>query len=357
MTPCFGAQVGNLVVSLLDRTVATYEIASGRLLNSFQATSYDGTDAVTLDSLVMGKPSTLCGKPSTILAGVSTTDKSVRIYDWSSGSFLDREWGHTTSVSGLDGTIMMWDIASNATDVQNPSETNDGTRDEASPKEPTTSRQPMRKVLPKAELAEFQRASPTAPPSGRSSPPRMVRRKTSKPNMGNQNPTLSIPSVPAVPSKHFASASDDTGRRNTTRNRSRSPGSPQTRELRRPSTATVDARGRGKSSSGGMSEFGSLSMATEQACRTLRAYRRKLLSTEIVDEECLKELDQRSKSISEAALAGLLDQYSDRLVSMFDEKLRLSQLGARRMVESPEMVERPTTADRSSEDGEFLDCN
>ncbi|KAA8569202.1 hypothetical protein EYC84_000871 [Monilinia fructicola] len=38
MTPCFGAQVGNLVVSLLDRSVATYEIASGRLLNSFQAT-------------------------------------------------------------------------------------------------------------------------------------------------------------------------------------------------------------------------------------------------------------------------------------------------------------------------------
>ncbi|KAG4033544.1 hypothetical protein MFRU_004g00520 [Monilinia fructicola] len=389
MTPCFGAQVGNLVVSLLDRSVATYEIASGRLLNSFQATSYDGADAVTLDSLAMGKPSTLCGKPSTILAGVSTTDKSVRIYDWSSGSFLDREWGHTTSVSGvallenvnlshrvlistgLDGTIMMWDIASSATDLQNPSETNDGTRDEASPKEPTTSRQPMRKVLPKAELAEFQRASPAAPPSGRSSPPRLVRRKTSKLSMGNQNPTLSIPSVPAVPSKHFASASDDTGRRNTTRNRSRSPGSPQTRELRRPSTATVDVRGRGKSSSSGMSEFGSLSMATEQACRTLRAYRRKLLSTEIVDEECLKELDQelrltsialgdksqKSKSISEAVLAGLLDQYSDRLVSMFDEKLKLSQLGPRRMVESPEMVERPTTADRSSEDGEFLDCN
>lgn len=392
MTPCLGAQVGNLVVSLLDRTVATYEIASGRLVNSFRATDYDGADAVALDSLAMGTPGTLSGRPCTILAGVSTTDKSVRIYDWNTGSFLDREWGHSTSVSGvallentnsssrilistgLDGTIMMWDIASNTTDLypHPQSESNDGTRDETPPKESTTSRQPLRKVLPKAELAEFQRASPMAAPAGRSSPPRVVRRKTSKHSLANQNPTLSIPPVPAMSSKHFASASDDSGRRTSPRNRSRSPSSPQTREVRRPSTASVDVRGRGKSSSSGISEFGSLSMATEQACRTLRAYRKKLLSTETFDEESLKELDQelrltsvalgdrsqKSKSISETVLAGLLDQYSDRLVSMFDEKLRLSQLGAGRMVESPtELVERPRTADRSSEDGEFLDCH
>lgn len=390
MTPSLGAQAGNLVVSLLDRTVATYEIASGRLVNSFRATDYDGADAVALDCLAMGTPSTISGRTSTILAGVSTTDKSVRIYDWSTGSFLDREWGHTTSVSGvallentdsssrvlistgLDGTIMMWDIASNATYPLNQSESNDGTQDETPLREPTTSRQPSRKVLSKAELAEFQRASPITTPSGRSSPPRTVRRKTSKLSMANQNPTLSIPPVPVVTSKHFASVSDDSGRRTSPRNRSRSPSSPQTRELRRPLTASVDLRGRGKASSSGISEFASLSMATEQACRTLRAYRRKLLSTETVDEECLKELDQelrltsvalgdksqKSKSISEAVLAGLLDQYSDRLVAMFDEKLRVSQLGTSRMVESPtEMVERPRTADRSSEDGEFLDCH
>ncbi|KAF7898344.1 hypothetical protein EAF00_004790 [Botryotinia globosa] len=391
MTPCLGPQVGNIVVSLLDRTVATYEIATGRLVNSFRATDYDGADAVALDSLVMGTPSVLSGKPSTILAGVSTTDKSVRIYDWCTGSFLDREWGHTTSVSGvallenmdsssrvlistgLDGTIMMWDIASNAIAYsQNQPESNDGTQDETPPKDPPTSRQPLRRVLSKAELAEFQRASPTATPPGSSSPPRVIKRKTSKYSLANSNPTLSIPSVQAVPSKHFASASDETGRRSYPRNRSRSPNSPQTREVRRPSTASVDLRGRGKSSSTGITESGSLNMATEQACRTLRAYRRKLLSTETIDEECLKELDQElrltsvalgdrsqnSRTISETVLAGILDQYSDRLVSMFDEKLRLSQLGLNRMVESPtEMVERPRTADRSSEDGEFLDCH
>jgi hypothetical protein len=95
-------------------------------------------------------------------------------------------------------------------------------------------------------------------------------------------------------------------------------------------------------------------MATEQACRTLRAYRKKLLSSESVKDEVLKELDQelrltsmalgekslKSKTISESVLTGLLDQYSDRLVSMFDEKLRLTKMESN----GSEAGERPKTA-------------
>jgi hypothetical protein len=79
-------------------------------------------------------------------------------------------------------------------------------------------------------------------------------------------------------------------------------------------------------------------MATEQACRTLRAYRKKLSSTEPVSPEVLTELDQelrltasalgdraiRSKAMNESMLSGLLDQYSERIVSLLDEKLRLN---------------------------------
>jgi hypothetical protein len=96
-------------------------------------------------------------------------------------------------------------------------------------------------------------------------------------------------------------------------------------------------------------------MATEQACRTLRAYRKKLLSSESVKEDALKELDQelrltavalgekslKTKAISETVLTGLLDQYSDRLVSMFDEKLRLSRV---KSGDFAELAERPKTA-------------
>ncbi|KAK7229017.1 hypothetical protein V2G26_001187 [Clonostachys chloroleuca] len=79
-------------------------------------------------------------------------------------------------------------------------------------------------------------------------------------------------------------------------------------------------------------------MSTEQACRTLRAYRKKLASAEPINAEVLAELDQelrltasalgdraiRSKAMNETVLNGLLDQYSERLVTMLDEKMRLS---------------------------------
>jgi len=94
-------------------------------------------------------------------------------------------------------------------------------------------------------------------------------------------------------------------------------------------------------------------MATEQACRTLRAYRKKLLSSESVREEGLKELDQELRltviaigeksiknrngnGISEEVLTGLLDQYSERLVSLFDEKLRLTKVDSFESALAPE---------------------
>jgi WD40 repeat protein len=100
MAACFADQMGNFVVSLLDRSVAIYEIASGRLVSSFRATDSECAEAVVLDALVMGRPSCIPGRP-TILAGVSTTDKSVRVYDGVTGAFLDREFGHTASVTDV----------------------------------------------------------------------------------------------------------------------------------------------------------------------------------------------------------------------------------------------------------------
>ncbi|CZT45082.1 probable transcriptional repressor rco-1 [Rhynchosporium secalis] len=371
MTACLADQMGNFVVSLLDRTIATYEISSGRLISSFKVSDNEGQESVVLDSLVMGTPSASPGRP-TILAGVSSTDKSVRIYDGNTGSFLDREWGHTASVTdvallevpdsdqktlistGADGTIMIWDLSPKAPELQEPIDTSIN-RDPSPPKDTASSRPPLRRVLSKAELAEFQRASPLSTPTGNRSPPRAIRKKTSRYGLSTQSPTLAPP-VPSVSSKHFISASDDSGIRRPLRNRSRSPPSPKVKENRRPSLATLDSRGRTKST-GNFSEFGTLNMATEQACRTLRAYRKKLLSSETVREEALKELDQelrltamalgeknvKSKALSETVLSGLLDTYSDRLVSLFDEKLRLSRQDSNELP-IPELEERPKTA-------------
>jgi hypothetical protein len=92
-------------------------------------------------------------------------------------------------------------------------------------------------------------------------------------------------------------------------------------------------------STASLKAFGSLNMSTEQTCRTLRAYRRKLASTDPISQEVLAELDQelrltavalgdratRSKAMSDTMLSGLLDQYSEQLVSLLDKKLHLDK--------------------------------
>jgi len=55
------------------------------------------------------------------------------------------------------------------------------------------------------------------------------------------------------------------------------------------------------------------------------------------------EKSVKTKAISETVLTGLLDQYSDRLVSMFDEKLRLTKMDENPN-DTPEFTERPKTA-------------
>ena len=116
------------------------------------------------------------------------------------------------------------------------------------------------------------------------------------------------------------------------------------------------------------SEFGSLNNATEQVCRTLRSYRNKLNSTENVRDDLEKELVRelqltaqaiekrrereslvlrerdasKGRKISDTVLVGLLDQYSERLVRVFDEKLRLSMMAATpERAQSEEAEERP----------------
>lgn len=134
-----------------------------------------------------------------------------------------------------------------------------------------------------------------------------------------------------------------------------------------PSTAATAARKKSTSNLRASYGFGSLSMATEQTCRQLRAYRKKLASSESISQDVLAELDaelrmtaaalgdrairtrssgaagQRGKGVSETVLSGLLDQYSERLVSMLDEKLRLRLDDEKDPEKDPEK-ERPGTA-------------
>lgn len=391
MVLCLGDQQGNFVVSTLDRSISTYELSTGKLINSFRAGDSESTDAVALDGLQICYPNFVPNRP-TILAGFSSTDKSVRVYDANAGAFLDREWGHTAAVTsiallervdseqktiistGSDGTIMIWDLSPSPPSLGEPIDLSTSSRDPSPQKEMPSVRLPLRRVLSKAELGEFQRISPVSTPTGRTSPPRVVRRRTSRYGLSAQSPSLAPPMPSLTASRHFASASDDSvisRKKSLSRIRTRSrspPPSPRSKDKekavsRRPSLASLNSenggslRGRTKSSPN-FSEFGTLNMSTEQTCRTLRAYRKKLLNNESVREDALAELEQELRltaaavadrsaknkkslskatgagiggegegegKISEEMLKGVLNRYSERLVSLFDERLRLGK--------------------------------
>lgn len=336
-------------VSMLDRSVCQYDLTSGKQTTTFRCVDEGGIEAAILDSLISGQAP---GKESGFLLGLSNTDKSVRLYDLQTGYFLDREWGHTEAINGValvddedgcqnivsvgsDGTMMIWTM-----NLQDASPTS-VSRDPSPVKgEAASARPTLRRVLSKAELAEFQRPQSTP---GRRSPPRTLTRRTSRYALNALNASTPKATAQATPSHTIAE--DTPCRRTSSASREGSPPiSPKApRVSRRPSLPALSVSSRKKSSaslrsSTSGSGFGSLNMATEQACRTLRAYRKKLSSTEPINQDVLAELDTelrltaaalgdraiRSKAMSECVISGLLDQYEERLASILDEKLRLT---------------------------------
>lgn len=289
-----------LVVSTIDRCVQKLDITSGRHVHSFRAADPDGNDAVVMDSLTVAAE--IPGQSPKLLIGVSSTDKSIRVYDFERDSFVAGEFGHAEGVSdvlllengsdsskkpqrtlvsaGMDGIVMIWKLL-----VQPPQPqdlTQFDTREEETPsKEMTASKPPLRRILSRAELAGFQRqdslpATPT--PASEQSP--LVRKKLSRyslaPSLRNRNTTTpSPPSMTTRPSPTSCMSAEKT-------RRSPSPVSPKSATPKKPGIAgknntrrsSLDLRTRAKSN--GKTEFGSLGMSTEQVCRTLRAYRKKL---------------------------------------------------------------------------------
>ncbi|OAA67196.1 WD repeat protein [Niveomyces insectorum RCEF 264] len=404
----------SIFVSLLDRTICQYELATSRLMSSFKCIDEGGTEAAVLDALIYGTQSAgpLTSPPLSpainnnpageigFLLGVSNTDKSVRIYDAQTGAFLDREWGHTEAINGValieneerlgdptkrkrldvspedcrkvvsvgsDGTIMVWSL-----DLRDPVlPTSSASRDPSPVKEGNggnvgslaSSKPPLRRVLSKAELAEFQRPSTSGGGGGggnssrRRSPSRSLSRRSSKYNLTvGAGPAVRTPISVLLHNPASAIAEDSPSRRASAGSGSGSPpipASPKARVRRRPSLPAMSTASTPTGSSGGAGVmrkknsasnlrssygFGSLNMATEQTCRQLRAYRKRLASADPVAQDTLVELDQelrltmaalgdraiRSKAMTEE-LGGLLDEKLERLVSLLDEKWRLHQ--------------------------------
>ncbi|KAF2848814.1 WD repeat protein-like protein [Plenodomus tracheiphilus IPT5] len=341
-----------LLVSTIDRQVHKFDTRNGQCISNFKACDTDGGDAVVLSSLVHIPR----GWGAPLIAGVSSTDKSIRVYD-DNGSLIARDWGHTEGVSDIalvqtsndtegesseksivtvavDGTIFVWGLAlqppnrhdlSKSMDLLTPS----------TPANPDllATKPPLRRVFSQSELARFQRSPEEGEttPTGSRSP--KLRKKISKFALA---PTPKLEPSPIQSSSREGRTSNWQGYGTIRRNKNRSPSPPSPRHP--PVTkrrASMDVRVRGKAPN---NEFGSIGSATESLCRTLRAYRKRLAnSSDSMSSEHARDVERelaataravgervKSKEFDETVMVKLLDQYSERLVNLLDEKIAAS---------------------------------
>ncbi|EED15493.1 WD repeat protein [Talaromyces stipitatus ATCC 10500] len=295
-----------LVLSTLDRHIQRFDVASGRHIHSFKATDFETTDAVVMSSLTVATE--IPGQSPRILVGVSTTDKSIRVYDFERDALLTKEFGHSEGVSdvillerkkndsthevgrilvstGLDGVVMIWDLSIQQLQAQELSQSNIRDEEETPSKELVAARPPLRRILSRSELAGFRQDAlmSTPTPTREQSPPR-IRKKTSRYTL--------TPTMPRTIGRNDSPPPLPNIRRSPVPvldpRRSPSPPSPKTKLVngvnRRSSinnlrTSSIDFRSSTRTKNSTPSEFGSLNMSTEQVCRTLRAYRKKLHSS------------------------------------------------------------------------------
>ncbi|OAG05325.1 WD repeat protein-like protein [Paraphaeosphaeria sporulosa] len=339
-----------ILVSTVDRHVHKYDLRNGQCLSSFRASDAEGGDAVVLSSLAH-IPRTW-GSP--LIAGVSSTDKSIRIYE-ENGTLVARDWGHTEGVRDItllksgsepdddsserslvtvaaDGTIFVWGLLlipsrqhmSHSMDLLGPST--------PSNKDLLASKPPLRRVFSQSELARFQRSEDDqTTPTGKRSP--TLRKKLSK---------FSLASTPKLEPSPMSSMPKDRGTgsaqsmRRINRNRSPSPPSPRHPQVAK-RRLSVDVRLRSKQPPA--TDFGSLTSSTESLCRTLRAYRKRIAnSNDSLGADVVREVErelaltarvvgEKAKSnvgLNETTIQKILDQYSERLVSILDEKISAS---------------------------------
>ncbi|GAQ06534.1 hypothetical protein ALT_3855 [Aspergillus lentulus] len=311
-----------LIISTVDRCIQQYDLDSGKHIRSFRATDSDSSDTVVMTALSMA--SHIPGKCPTLLMGVASTDKSIRVYDMEREALLTAEFGHAEGVSdvclltrdsdcsrnppsrtlvsaGIDGVVMIWDLQVQPQQSQDYTQTNLSEEEvDSVSKKSTVSKPPLRKILSKHELAGFQRqGNITGTPTPVRDSSQSLARKFSKISL-TPSSLKNEKSAPTTPSPF--SRSDRRSppshsrlqklRKSPSPTRRSTPGKKLSNTNNHARRISLDFRSRARNLS--KSESGSLNSSTEQVCRTLKAYRKKLnTSTEHLhsQKELERELD------------------------------------------------------------------
>ncbi len=305
-----------LVVSTLDRQIHKFDMSTGRLLQSFRASDHTGNDSLVINSLSVQRLEMYCG-PILVILGVSSTDKSISVYECDNGLVLGKEYVQTVVSdiafiqrpngsgdpnsflisTGLDGTIMIWDLTFGSRCLAGPSENVKGEYAGEHLKTRTSAlSHPLRRILSKSEIQDFQKSLETnvdPPTPSRSHSPTRIRKKTSRYTLANA-PKVAIPAVPAGAhhSPSPSSATEAFSRKVTQDHSSTTPSPPKPAASIRVRQPPLAGRQRRKSTS----NLNDLNMAAEQICKSLRAYRKKISSsTETLKRDSAEELARELK--------------------------------------------------------------
>ncbi len=340
------AEPNVVLVSTLDKQVLRYDVSSGRLLHSFKPSDPSTGDSVIMSSLEIHEFDHVA-TGSRLVLGVSSTDRSIRIHEYDSGTMLTREYGqnavsaikllrgyiegesprdHVVSC-GLDGTVMTWGLSCNSLKI---SGIHNDPNDEKSPsRQIPPSADPLRRILSKAELSDLQRSlateDDTVTPIRGSSPSR-VRAKTPRHSLAV------APKISALAHPYPASASLSPANTRTQLQllQGHSPTLSSQKVALKSKSKPLDSRRRTKSAA----NLNDLNDLGKQICITLHAFRNRITSSSVAKlehetlQELAKELNLTIRALDDNASSKYIgggtpgsDVLDVNLARMIDERL------------------------------------
>jgi WD40 repeat protein len=299
----------NILVSTADKQVLEYDLSSGVSTSGFKVSDIDGSNTAILSNITqLGS-----GSEQSYIAGVSNTDKSVRMYDMT-GNLVARDYGHTEGIAGIctvsggssnegysvvtiasDGTIFLWKPAIGIQDVPD--------SDPVKGETPLVIQAPVRRVLNPNDLAQLQdlRAPSERRESTTGSRPGSPKRNPSKLSQV-QTPIRSVEGRTATPRRMSAAPPPPlalaTFEANAVRrdsvSRSASPvGSPRM-PMKAHLVSAADRRRKSLSTGTPTNDINVSLMAVEQMCRSLQFFRKKLAAntTDTLPAESIRDLQR-----------------------------------------------------------------
>lgn len=343
-----------ILVSTTDKQVSTYNTTSGRLVRTMKAIDPESQESMLLSSIKAVK---LNGQAhqSPFLIGVSSSDKSIGLYELESGALLAKAYGHTEGISdcdllhygdgsdgennfvastGYDGMVIIWDVSTGrrySGEILGCEHTVGGTPD---PPNSLMTSQPLRRILSRSELQSFQMSpetnGETLTPVSSPSPTRIRRKKSS---YITHNAPKRTPPFSATDMYHTrAPTSNDSPLRRMIRDRSPTP--PSTKSNATSQRRRVSLKNSHRTMSA--DDIKDINVVTKQTCHDLRTLRSRLensssgLKRNLAEElgrelaltvRTISDTTRRQQAASETTVSDLLGVYSDQITQMIDEKV------------------------------------